>query len=450
MISILEKIMQILNIPLLIFIALLFTHFQVIFTEEKRRSSFWAIIIIAVLIALCYGSFPGGIVWYFLILELLVLVVKGLFLMGSLDTHFLLGKWAMYLLIIKNVLYCLASIITDYSIQELKASPRMRQNISFFIYLCGVIVLLLLQKLYPKERVRKLLKNRSAVKILVLMEYGFSFICVIFLDYLLTNISYEGVYMYHILTLCIGGALYSAIFYMFVFFQERDEEKERAEKLELLHQRSKEYYEQELEGMQELRKARHDYKNQLFIIRCLLEEGDIGKVREYVADQEEQTQRLERETLCNWRILNYILAREKTYLEERKIRCQIGLWIPDIHVKEEDMYLVFLNLLHNCREALLRQNEAEDRYLKIWGEKESERGFTIYLKNSFSGEILLNDQQEIMSVKDDKVNHGLGLKIIKSVLEQNEGSAAYRYDVKERYFLVELRFEEGHGNANGS
>ena len=83
MISILEKIMQILNMPLLLFIALLFTRFQVIFSEEKRRSSFWAIIIIAVLIALCYGSFPGGIVSYFLILELLVLVVKGLFFLIS-------------------------------------------------------------------------------------------------------------------------------------------------------------------------------------------------------------------------------------------------------------------------------------------------------------------------------------------------------------------------------
>lgn len=448
MISILEKIMQILNIPLLIFIALLFTHFQVIFSEEKRRSSFRAIIIIAVLIALCYGSYPGGIVSYFLILELLVLVVKGLFHMGSLDTRFLLGKWAMYLLIIKNVLYCLASVITDYSIEELKASPRMRQNISFFIYLCGVVVLLLLQRLYPKERVRKLLKNRSAVKILVLMEYGFSFICVIFLDYLLTNVSYEGVYLYHILTLCIGGALYSAIFYMFVFFQERDEEKERAERLELLHQRSREYYEQELQGMQELRKARHDYKNQLFIIRCLLEEGDIEKVREYVTKQEEQTQRLERETLCNWRILNYILVREKTYLEERKIRCQIGLWIPDIHVKEEDLYLVFLNLLHNCREALLRQDEAENRYLKIWGGVESEGRFAIYLENSFSGEILVNDRQEIMSVKDDKVNHGLGLKIIKSVLEQNKGTAEYHFDVQKKYFLVKLTLEEGDGNGS--
>ena len=295
---------------------------------------------------------------------------------------------------------------------------------------------------------RKLLKNRSAVKILVLMEYGFSFVCIIFLDYLLTNISHEGVYLYHILTLCIGGALYSAIFYMFVFFQERDEVKERAEKLELLHQRSKEYYEQELEGMQELRKARHDYKNQLFIIRCLLEEGDIGKVREYVAKQEEQTQRLERETLCNWRILNYILAREKTYLEERKIRCQIGLWIPDIHIKEEDLYLVFLNLLHNCREALLRQDEAEDRYLKIWGEEESERQFAIYLENSFSGEILFNDRQEIISVKDDKVNHGLGLKIIKSVLEQNRGTAVYHFDVQKKYFLVKLTLEEGDGNGS--
>lgn len=447
MISILEKIMQILNIPLLIFIALLFTHFQVIFSEEKRRGSFRAIIIIAVLIALCYGSYPGGIVSYFLILELLVLVVKGLFHMGSLDRRFLLGKWAMYLLIIKNVLYCLASVITDYSIEELKASPRMRQNISFFIYLFGVVALLLLQRLYPKERVRKLLKNRSAVKILVLMEYAFSFICVIFLDYLLTNVSYEGVYLYHILTLCTGGALYSAIFYMFVFFQERDEEKERAERLELLHQRSREYYEQELQGMQELRKARHDYKNQLFIIRCLLEGGDIEKAREYVTKQEEQTQRLERETLCNWRILNYILVREKTYLEERKIRCQIGLWIPDIHVKEEDLYLVFLNLLHNCREALLRQDEAEDRYLKIWG-IESEGRFTIYLENSFSGEILLNDRQEIMSVKDDKVNHGLGLEIIKSVLEQNKGTAEYHFDVQKKYFLVKLTLEEGDGNGS--
>lgn len=448
MISILEKIMQILNIPLLIFIALLFTHFQVIFSEEKRRSSFRAIIIIAVLIALCYGSYPGGIVSYFLILELLVLVVKGLFHMGSLDTRFLLGKWAMYLLIIKNVLYCLASVITDYSIEELKASPRMRQNISFFIYLFGVVALLLLQRLYPKERVRKLLKNRSAVKILVLMEYAFSFICVIFLDYLLTNVSYEGVYLYHILTLCTGGALYSAIFYMFVFFQERDEEKERAERLELLHQRSREYYEQELQGMQELRKARHDYKNQLFIIRCLLEEGDIEKIREYITKQEEQTQRLERETLCNWRILNYILVREKTYLEERKIRCQIGLWIPDIHVKEEDLYLVFLNLLHNCREALLRQDEAENRYLKIWGGVESEGRFAIYLENSFSGEILVNDRQEIMSVKDDKVNHGLGLKIIKSVLEQNKGTAEYHFDVQKKYFLVKLTLEEGDGNGS--
>lgn len=456
MILTLERIMRVLNVPLLIFIALLFTRFQVIFTDkdEKRRSSFAAILVIAVLISLSYGSFSGGFVSYVLITELLAVILMGLFHTGFLDTHFLLGKWAMYLLIIKNVLYCLASVFTDRSIAALRASPGIRQNISFFVYLFGVAAFLLLQRIYPRARVRKLLNNRNAVKILVLIEYGFSFVCVIFLEYLLTDVSYEREYLYHILTLLIGGGLYSAVFYMFVFFQERDEEKERAEKLELLHKRSREYYEQELQGMQELRRARHDYRNQLFIIRCLLEEGDIGKAREYVAGQEEQTQRVDSGTLCNWKILNYILAREKTYLEERGVRCQIALWIPDIQVKEEDLYLVFLNLLHNCREALLRQDGAEERYLEIWGEEEpaetgegSER-FAIYLENSFSGEILLNGRKEIMSVKDDKVNHGLGLKIVRSILEQNGGTAEYRFDREEKYFLVKLTLEEGAGNGS--
>lgn len=448
MIPVLEKITGILNVPLLIFIALLFTRFQVIFTDKRRRSSLIVIIVIAGLISLSYGSFSGGIVSYFLITELLAVVLMGLFHTGFLDTHFLLGKWVMYLLIIKNVLYCLTSVFTGQSIEALRASPGMRQNISFFVYLFGAAAFLLLQRIYPRARVRKLLSNRNAVKILVLIEYGFSFVCVIFLEYLLTDVSYEREYLYHILTLCTGGGLYSAVFYMFVFFQERDEEKERAEKLELLHQRSREYYEQELEGMQELRKARHDYRNQLFIIRCLLEEGDLDKAKEYVADQETQSQRLERETLCNWKILNYILAREKTYLEERGVRCLIKLWIPDVQVKEEDLYLVFLNLLHNCREALLRQGETEDRYLEIWGEEGAEGRFVIYLENSFSGEILFNDRREIMSVKEDKVNHGLGLKIIRSILEQNGGTAEYHFDRQKKVFLVKLTLEEGTGNGS--
>ena len=147
MIFSLERIMRVLNVPLLIFIALLFTRFQVIFTEKKRRSSFAAILVIAVLISLSYGSFSGGFVSYVLITELLAVILMGLFHTGFLDTHFLLGKWAMYLLIIKNVLYCLASIFTDRSIAALRASPGIRQNISFFVYLFGVAAFLLLNLL---------------------------------------------------------------------------------------------------------------------------------------------------------------------------------------------------------------------------------------------------------------------------------------------------------------
>ena len=135
MILTLERIMRVLDVPLLIFIALLFTRFQVIFTDkdEKRRSSFAAIFVIAVLISLSYGSFSGGLVSYFLITELLAVILMGLFHTGFLDTHFLLGKWAMYLLIIKHVLYCLASVFTDRSIAALRASPGIRRNIRFLV-----------------------------------------------------------------------------------------------------------------------------------------------------------------------------------------------------------------------------------------------------------------------------------------------------------------------------
>ena len=86
--------------------------------------------------------------------------------------------------------------------------------------------------------------------------------------------------------------------------------------------------------------------------------------------------------------------------------------------------------------------------MKSLGDVEGEGRFAIYLENSFAGEILLNARQEIMSVKDDKVNHGLGLKIIKSVLEQNKVTAECHFDVQEKYFMVKLTLEEGDGNGS--
>lgn len=441
----LEGAVQILNIPLLLFIVLLFRRFQELYEGKKR--SYLSIIVIAALIALSYGSFAGGVVWYFLILELLVLVAKGMFGMSFLEGHFLLGRWAMYLLIIKNIMYCAAAVVVDRSVAWLGSSAQARRNISFLVYMAGCVVFVMLKQLYSKKRLLQLMENRIAVQILVLTEYSFSLVSALLLEFMLPDVHDNIVYLYYIMVMLIGSILYSVVFYMFVFFQEKEEAREQTLRLELLHQRSREYYEMELEDMHELRKARHDFRNRLFILRCMLEEGETEKAKEYLAEQEEYVEGMEKENLCNWGVLNYILVREKAFLEARGIRCRIALWIPEIRVKEEDLYLIFLNLLHNCREALIRQSPEEERYLEITGEEEDGK-FVIRLVNSFSGEIRLNERQEIRSLKEDQENHGLGLNIIRSVLKKNGGAVEYRFDTKEKYFQTEMVFQEGDEDGN--
>ena len=88
-------------------------------------------------------------------------------------------------------------------------------------------------------------------------------------------------------------------------------------------------------------------------------------------------------------------------------------------LKNNEVFALFTNILDNAIEAVSKVNDIDLRLINLSVKKVGEM-VIINEDNYFSGEIKkVND--EIVTIKEDKLNHGFGLKSIKRIVDNNHG-----------------------------
>ena len=208
------------------------------------------------------------------------------------------------------------------------------------------------------------------------------------------------------------------VYYIFASIIREYNERSRLDRALLKTQVELDHYRFAAELNEKIRKERHELKNNYFYLRMLLEEGEIQKADEYLNRiLGESLPALDHVSTGNT-MLDHILNQTLAEARSRNIPVSTEIIVQkDLPISEDILCTILLNLFHNAMEAC---EAAQQKDLRITI-KEVRNYLLCKVANRVDKDIL-KENPSLSSTKQDKENHGLGLKIVASKIEQCNGS----------------------------
>ncbi len=196
--------------------------------------------------------------------------------------------------------------------------------------------------------------------------------------------------------------------------------KEHQNDLILQENKLKENYYRDIEeNNKQLRKVRHDIKNQLISLYDSFENDNTSVKNEFnriflELDEVENT------IYTNNSVLNSVLKVKFALAKNHGIKIEFSIHIPQyLNLNYGDIGVLYGNLLDNAIEACLELNTTKT---------------FIVLKTDFIDGILMlkitNSKKPVQShkvrtTKKDKINHGIGIKSVQKIIENYNGSIQF-------------------------
>lgn len=188
----------------------------------------------------------------------------------------------------------------------------------------------------------------------------------------------------------------------------------------MLKENQRNYYEAMLQKDEDTKKFRHDVSNHMMCLGVLAERGELQEVKQYITEIQGELAKIQKRCYSVGNpvmdaVLNYYLPALHEDVEI-KIRGYLGeaLLISDV-----ELCTIFSNMIQNSVEEIKKHNHV-DKYLRVkvyTGNGDA----TIEVHNSAQGKKEKGEAGLPETTKEDRKNHGIGLKNIKEKVEKNKG-----------------------------
>lgn len=214
----------------------------------------------------------------------------------------------------------------------------------------------------------------------------------------------------------IGIALMNtAAIFLFEYSNKNAEAKQRLEMIEKQTELEKESYQRMLKTNDQLRRMRHDIKNHLLYVRNVIENNEIEKAEKYIIDVENELEEIEKYMVSGNRMIDYILTEKLSEHKNITFVCT-GSFAGLNKIDQLDLAVMFGNLIDNAIEAV--ENEDE----KIIEIKLSNyiNYCNIIISNPIS-ESVLKVNPKLNTTKNNKIEHGWGLRSVRSIVDKYNG-----------------------------
>lgn len=179
------------------------------------------------------------------------------------------------------------------------------------------------------------------------------------------------------------------------------------------------HYEQVEKTDNELRKFRHNYKNMKIGLMSLLNNKDTDGAKKYVADCDELLDIDYTLYQTGNSIINAILSDKAMKVKDKGITIKFAGLIPQTKISNTDLCIIFGNILDNAIEAVEKVDDNIAKEINIDVYKKKDYLF-ITVTNPTKTEVAIKDNK-IVTSKDDKSNHGLGLSSVEETLKKYDG-----------------------------
>lgn len=220
-------------------------------------------------------------------------------------------------------------------------------------------------------------------------------------------------------------------------------DRETAIKLENIErERQSELVYRELvnQNLEQMRMIRHDFKNQLQVVYAGLKSDMTNEEAEQILD--EMANKIEASSTkryCENNLVNIILGLKEKEAREDGINYNVQCVIPnELGISSVDLCTLYNNAIDNAIEATRLISEGE-KYINI--SSGIVNGYlTMKITNPCAKDVDVSGAT-IPSTKNDKKNHGMGIRRIRQVAEEHEGMV--KFDCTDKVFelLVGLRVD---------
>ena len=174
-------------------------------------------------------------------------------------------------------------------------------------------------------------------------------------------------------------------------------------------------------AMEEFRKSKHDLKHKLLYARQLLIEEKYTELEDYIGELID-LRTLEGFTIAHSQnsLIDALINYKYETAKQNGIRFEVKLDIPTIFpLANADLCIILGNALDNAIEANIDKGIVEPYVdLKM---KYTQKNLVLIIENSFNGELYTDGKGNVITRKNDKKNHGIGIKSIQRALQKYNG-----------------------------
>lgn len=230
-----------------------------------------------------------------------------------------------------------------------------------------------------------------------------------------------------VLIACLGTILFLIIFRRVMKIREMEQENQM---MQSYMDAMQDFYCGIQEEIEVTRKYRHDLAKHIQTLEKILEEQILDHASKYMDNLKVQYDLLKCQEFCNDEIVNTTLNIKKNQCKEKQIPIEIQ--VEDVlynEIQEVDLVSILHNLLDNSIEANERIPEKDNRGIWFHMYKEEDE-IVIDMKNR----ILKGEAVSFQTKKKQKEEHGIGTKIIETLIQKYNGNRTWKIHEQEMIF----------------
>ena len=186
-----------------------------------------------------------------------------------------------------------------------------------------------------------------------------------------------------------------------------------------LYQYAKETYE-------EVKSIRHDIKRHYNYLRELAHQNKVHEIESYLDELCSDLKRTDDLYVCDNLVLSVALYDKGQTAKEQNITFSKSITANTFPFTDSELNSILTNILDNAFEAVEKVTEGE-RKVSLVVKKINEAELMIHCENTYNKEVYSN-LSFLSTGKEDKVNHGYGTKIVKSIVKRYHGTVTYWKD----------------------
>lgn len=281
----------------------------------------------------------------------------------------------------------------------------------------GSIILLAILMLFQKIKSKIKIKRIWITFFVILTSIWETIIMFVFSRYEYIQ-TFHGQLIYKAMLLTGYGCLLGLIAVAFYTKEQSQKDQKLLNMEKYINEMQKNYYLSLLERETDTRRYRHDINNHLMCLRALVDGNIVAQ--NYIDNLQEKLYVIKNKSYeTGFELMNILLGNHLSEIKKSVSISLVGKIMAKPDISDVDFCTIFSNLLSNAVEEVKR-TPCINPYIKI-----EIRTGKVYLMITIrnSSTVLIDDcEQNTMTKKQDKRNHGIGLRNVRETVFRNNGS----------------------------